>query len=81
MSHIRQRLLDIEQQTWIKDKGFILEGQFAGAKQLHSFFFIRILFFLCTDAQPPKNCVIFIGCNFKSRARQVGLHKQKEDTA
>ena len=27
----------------------------------------------------PKNCVIFIGCNFKSRASQVGLHKQKKD--
>ena len=24
----------------------------------------------------PKNCVIFIGCNFKSRASQVGLHKE-----
>ena len=22
----------------------------------------------------PKNCVIFIGCNFKSRASLVGLH-------
>ena len=29
----------------------------------------------------PKNCVIFIGCNFKSRASQVGLHKEKKDTA
>ena len=29
----------------------------------------------------PKNCVIFIGCNFKSRASQVGLHKPKKDTA
>ena len=29
----------------------------------------------------PKNCVIFIGCNFESRASQVGLHKQKKDTA
>ena len=28
-----------------------------------------------------KNCVIFIGCNFESRAGQVGLHKQKKDTA
>ena len=28
----------------------------------------------------PKNCVIFIGCNFESRASQVGLHKQKKDT-
>ena len=26
----------------------------------------------------PKNCVIFIGCNFESRASQVGLHKQKK---
>ena len=29
----------------------------------------------------PKNCLIFIRCNFKSRASQVGLHKQKKDTA
>ena len=29
----------------------------------------------------PKNYVIFIGCNFKSPAGQVGLHKQKKDTA
>ena len=29
----------------------------------------------------PKNCVIVIGCNFESRASQVGLHKQKKDTA
>ena len=28
-----------------------------------------------------KNCVIFIGCNFESRAGQFGLHKQKKDTA
>ena len=28
-----------------------------------------------------KNCVIFIGCNFESRAGQVGLHKKKKDTA
>ena len=26
----------------------------------------------------PKNWVIFTGCNFKSRASQVGLHKQKK---
>ena len=29
----------------------------------------------------PKNCVVVIGCNFESRASQVGLHKQKKDTA
>ena len=29
----------------------------------------------------PKNCVIFIGRNFESRASQVGLQKQKKDTA
>ena len=29
----------------------------------------------------PKNCLIFIGCNFKLRASQVGLHKQKKDAA
>ena len=28
----------------------------------------------------PKNCVIFIGCNFESHASQVGLQKQKKDT-
>ena len=28
-----------------------------------------------------KNCVIFIGCNFESRTNQVGLHRQKKDTA
>ena len=28
----------------------------------------------------PKNCVIFIGCNFESRVSQVGLHKQKNNT-
>ena len=28
----------------------------------------------------PKNFT-FIGCNFKSRASQVGLRKQKKDTA
>ena len=28
----------------------------------------------------PENCVIFIGCNFESRASQVGLHKQENDT-
>ena len=25
--------------------------------------------------------MIFIGCNFEARASQVGLHKQKKDTA
>ena len=29
----------------------------------------------------PKSCLIFIGSNFESRASQVGLHKQKNDTA
>ena len=29
----------------------------------------------------PKNCLIFIRCNFESRASKVGLHKQKKDTA
>ena len=29
----------------------------------------------------PKSFVIFIGSNFESRASQVGLHKQKKDTA
>ena len=27
-----------------------------------------------------NNCVMFIGCNFGSRASQVGLHKQKKDS-
>ena len=29
----------------------------------------------------PKNCVFFIGCNFESRASQVGVHQQKKDCA
>ena len=40
----------------------------------------KIAFFL-TFLYPvlvPKNCVIFIGCNFESCASQVGLHKQKK---
>ena len=28
-----------------------------------------------------KKCVIFIASNFESRASEVGLHKQKKDTA
>ena len=28
----------------------------------------------------PKNCLIFIGCDFESRESQVELHKQKKDT-
>ena len=44
---------------------------------------IALFFFLSLpNPEPvPKNCVIFIGCNFESRASQVGLHKQKKDTA
>ena len=44
---------------------------------------IALFFFLSLPyPEPvPKNCVIFIGCNFESRASQVGLHKQKKDTA
>ena len=29
----------------------------------------------------PKNCLIFIGCNFESRASYNGFYKQKKDTA
>ena len=29
----------------------------------------------------PKKRVIFLGCNFKSRASQAGLHMEKKDTA
>ena len=53
----------------------------------HSFRFLRSqklpCFFLTFPypATVPKNCVIFIGYNFKSRGSQVGLHKQKKDTA
>ena len=41
------------------------------------------LFFLTFPYPMPvtKNCVIVIGCNFESHASQVGLHKQKKDTA
>ena len=28
-----------------------------------------------------NECVIFIGCNFESRASQAGYHKKKKDTA
>ena len=45
--------------------------------------FGRLLVFL-TFPYPvpvPKKCVIFLGCNFKSRASQVGLHNEKKDTA
>ena len=44
----------------------------------------KIALFFLTFSYPapvPKNCGIFIGCNCKSRASQVGLHKQKKDTA
>ena len=44
----------------------------------------KIALFFLTFPYPatvPKNCVIFIGYNFKSRGSQVGLHKQKKDTA
>ena len=39
--------------------------------------------FPVSRAESPsrKNCVIFIGCNFESRASQVGLHKQNQDIA
>ena len=37
--------------------------------------------FPVSRARPEKKCVIFIGCNFESRAIQVGLHKQNKDTA
>ena len=42
-----------------------------------------VLFFLTLPypVPAPKNYVIFIGCNFKSRASQAGLHKEKKDTA
>ena len=30
---------------------------------------------------PSQKNVIFIGCNFESRASEIGLHKQKKDTA
>ena len=42
------------------------------------------LFFNLPVSRPcPEKieCVIFIGCNFQSRASQVGLHKQNKDTA
>ena len=41
---------------------------------------VVVVFFLTLPYPVPvtKNCVIFIGCNFESRASQVGLHKQKK---
>ena len=35
----------------------------------------------CIPSPSRTNCVIFIGCNFESRAIQVGLHKENKDTA
>ena len=32
-------------------------------------------------ARPEKLCNFFFGCNFESSVSQVGLHKQKKDTA
>ena len=42
---------------------------------------VFIFFKLSIPSPSRKNCVIFIGCNFKSHASQVGLNKQKKDTA
>ena len=42
---------------------------------------IALLFTFPYPVPVPKNCMIFIGCNFKSRSSQVGLHKQEKDTA
>ena len=42
-------------QTIIEEGGESLQGK----QPLHSFFFIRILFFLCTDAQPPEKLCDF----------------------
>ena len=47
-----------------------------GSQNLPCFF----LTFPYPEPRPEKN-VIFIGCNFESRASQVGLHKQNKDTA
>ena len=55
-----------------------------GSAFLSSSWESKIALFFLTFPYPepvPKNCVIFIGCNFESRASQVGLHKQKKDTA
>ena len=55
-----------------------------GSAFLSSSWESKIVLFFLTFPYPvpvPKNCVIFIGCNFKSRASQVGLHKEKKHTA
>ena len=55
-----------------------------GSAFLSSSWESKIALFFLTFPYPvpfPKNCVIFIGCNFKSRTSQVGLHKEKRDTA
>ena len=55
-----------------------------GSAFLSSSWESKIALFFLTFPYPkpvPKNCAIFIGCNSKSRASQVGLHKQKKDTA
>ena len=50
-----------------------------GSAFLSSSWESKIALFFLTFPYPvpvPKNCVIFIGCNFKSRASEVGLHKE-----
>ena len=64
---------------WIRRKEHTLKF---GSAFLSSSWESKIALFFLTFPYPvpvPKNCVIFIGC--KSRASQVGLHKEKKDTA
>ena len=42
---------------------------------------IALFFNVPVSRACPKNCVIFIGCNFESRASQDGLHKWKKNIA
>ena len=42
---------------------------------------IALFFYFPVSRARPEKIVIFIGCNFESRASQVGLHKPTKDTA
>ena len=53
-----------------------LRGMTQSASVTHSFRILPCVFLTFPYPVPvPKNCVIFIGCNFESRASQVGLHQ------
>ena len=56
-------------------------GKVCRGNSRYTLSFLSEYCFSCVQTpNPPKNCVIFVGYNFKSRGSQVGLHKQKKDT-